>query len=169
LLSPSGPSLKTEDNSGPPGAEVLHLATDIFVTFRAPDRSALVAIGLTPEAAAEFCAGGNLEPGEGIEDFLVRPDGSFKKLTKSGHKVGLLVFPGDAENVCATPIASGSGVFTETDNALLGDRRNDSFGLRIRGQVTNLAGLKQHVLVVYKAVFNQGTGFKENVVKVAVN
>lgn len=141
----------------------------IFLTFRAPDRSAFVAVGLTPQTAAEFCAGGNPLFGESLEGFLVRPVGSFKKLEKSDGKVGLVVYPGDAADICGTPIASGSGTFTSTDNALLADRRNDSFGLRIRGQVTNGAGAKQHVLVVFHAVSNQGAGFDQKVVKVSVN
>ena len=101
---------------------------------------------------------------------MIRPDGSFKELFK-GKKVGLLLFPGGTEDICsADPVAAGTGNYTLTDNDLIvSGRRTNSFGFRIRGNVTDEGGEKHHVLVVVKLLFNGNFGLKENVQSVKVN
>lgn len=68
------------------------------------------------------------------------------------------------------PIANGTGTYTSTDNDfIVSGQRGNSFGFRIRGQVTDLGAEKHHVLVVVKRLISATHGLRTLVTKVSVN
>jgi len=163
------PSFRTGNNAAGPGALVIRSGTAFFVTFTAPGSANLVAAGLSEGQLADFCSSGESPLGEAIEQIVIRPDGSVHDLFKA-RNVPLLLFPADAESICTVaPLAVGRGNYTRTDNDLFvtGGRTN-SFGFRIRGQVTDASGDKHHVLVVFKGQLNRVHGARQHV-KVNVN
>jgi len=118
---------------------------------------------------AEFCNGTEPEFG-GMKDLFVQtPSGNVHGLFKSDGKVPLLLFPAGTEDICSgSPVAEGTGLYTDQFSNLFGGPGRGTAGFRIRGQVTDLAGERHHVLVVDHSQLGP-TGFKDLVVKIKVN
>src|SRR6185295_17626688 len=99
-------------------------------------------IGAGARGIVPFCSGAeDFEEGVSLDHFVERPNGGESSLFKSDGKVGLLLFPASAEDICsAPPVAQGTGIWTDQASNFLGGpgRANGSF--RFRGQVTDRSG-----------------------------
>ena len=63
--------------------------------------------------------------GVSIDHFVERPNGGESSLFKSDGKVGLLLFPESAEDICsAAPVAQGTGLWTDQGSNFLGGPRS---------------------------------------------
>jgi hypothetical protein len=165
----SAPSFRTEKSPPGGGAEVTHGDGTFFSTFSRPGAPYFVAIGLTASAAAEFCRGGDPELGAGKDVIVEAPNGNVHTLFKSAGKVPLLLFPAGTEDICGgSPVAQGTGVYTDVSSNVFGGNGRGTAGFRIRGQVTDLAGEKHHVLVVVQQHLGPN-GFEDVVMKIKVN
>jgi hypothetical protein len=67
-----------------------------------------------------------------------------------------------------SPVAEGTGIFTDVASNLFGGPGRGTSGLRIRGTVTDLAGERHHVLVVVQSQLGPN-GFVDHVRKINVN
>jgi hypothetical protein len=165
----SAPSFRTDKSPSGPGAQVTHGKGGFFSTFRAPGAPYFVAIGLTAGAAAEFCRGGDPELGASKDLIVEGPNENVHTLFKSDGKVPLLLFPAGTEDICdGSPVAEGTGIYTDVSSNVFGGHGRGTAGFRIRGQVTDLAGEKHHVLVVVHQHLGPD-GFEDLVVKIDVN
>jgi len=118
---------------------------------------------------ADFCSGGDPELG-GLKDLFVQaPNGNAHLVFKSDGKVPLLLFPAGTEDICSgSPVAEGTGLYIDISSNLFGGPGRGTAGFRIRGQVTDLAGERHHVIVVVQSQLGP-TGFTDLVVKIKVN
>lgn len=83
-------------------------------------------------------------------------------------KVPLLLFPAGTEDLCSgSPVAEGTGLYTDVSSNLIGGHGRGTAGVRIRGQVTDLAGKRHHVLVVAQQHLGPH-GFEDVVLKIDV-
>lgn len=166
--SASARSLRTQNSPPGPGAMVFHSKGGFFSTWRGD--GFLVEIGATARGVRQFCSGAeDFEDGESLDHFVERPNGGESSVFKSDGKVGLLLFPESAEDICsAAPVAQGTGLWTDQASNFLGGpgRANGSF--RFRGQVFDRSGQRHHVLVVVHAQVRRD-GFHFIVDKVKVN
>jgi hypothetical protein len=165
----SAPSFRTEQSPPGPGAQVSHSDGGFFSTFKAPGAPYFVAIGLTASAAVETCRGGDPELGALRSLFVERSNGGVHLLFKSDGKVPLLLYPAGTEDICSgSPVAEGTGTFTDVSSNLFGGPGRGTSGFRIRGTVTDLAGERHHVLVVVHSQLGPN-GFVDLVKKINVN
>jgi hypothetical protein len=165
----AAPSFRTEHSPPGPGALVSRGNGGFFSTFRAPGAPYFVAIGLTTQTAEETCRGGEPELGALRSMFVEKPNGDVHLLFKSDHKVPLLLYPAGTEDICdGSPVAEGTGTFTDIASNLFGGPGRGTSGFRIRGTVTDLAGERHHVLVVVHSQLGPN-GFVDLVKKISVN
>ena len=165
----SAPSFRTEHSPPGPGAQVSRGEGGFFATFKAPGAPYFVAIGLTASAAVETCRGGDPELGALRSLFVERSNGGVHVLFKSDGKVPLLLYPAGTEDICSgSPVARGTGTFTDLSSNLFGGPGRGTSGYRIRGTVTDLAGERHHVLVVVHSQLGPN-GFVDRVRKINVN
>ncbi|HEX3236011.1 MAG TPA: hypothetical protein VHR41_17585 [Gemmatimonadales bacterium] len=165
----SSPFFRTEKSPSGPGAQVSRSNGQFFATFKAPGAPYFVAIGATASAAADFCTGGDPEFGASKDLFVEAPNGNVNFVFKSDGKVPLLLFPAGTESICdGSPVAEGTGLYTDISSNLFGGHGRGTSGFRIRGQVRDQAGDKHHVLVVVQSQLGP-TGFNDLVVKIKVN
>ena len=66
-----------------------------------------------------------------------------------------------------TPVAEGTGIYTDISSNLFGGPGRGTAGFRIRGTVTDLAGERHHVLVVVHSQLGPG-GLQDLVTKINV-
>lgn len=135
-----------------------------------PGAPYFVAIGLSASDARQFCSGGP-EPEFGAlrSLFVERPNGGVHFLFKSKGKVPLLLYRAGTEDICdGTPVAAGTGSFSDISSNLFGGPGRGTSGFRIVGTVTDLAGRRHHVLVVVHS-FLGPTGFVDRVRKINVH
>jgi hypothetical protein len=164
----SRPSLRTEHNPDGPGAVVFHSNGQFFASFRAPGAPYFVLIGASSSAVREFCSGGDPEFGATKDIFAEGPNG-IHAVFKSDGKVPLLLFPAGTEDLCdGSPVAEGTGLYTDNSANLIGGHGRGTAGFRIRGQVKDQAGERHHVLVVVHSQLGPG-GFQDVVVKIDVH
>ena len=162
------PSFRTENSPPGPGAQVSHSKGQFFATFTAPGAPYFVAIGASASAVQEFCSGGDPEFGA-LKDVFVEKPNDVHAVFKSDGKVPLLLFPAGTEDICdGSPVAEGTGTYTDNFSNLFGGPGRGISGFRIRGQVTDQAGERHHVLVVVHRQFGPD-GFRDIVVKIKVN
>ena len=166
--SGSAPSLRTQNNQPGPGAMVFRGNGGFFSTWRGD--GFLVEIGATARGVVQFCRGDeDFEAGVSIDHFVERPNGGESSLFKSDGKVGLLLFPESAEDICsAAPVAQGTGLWTDQGSNFLGGPGRANGGFRFRGQVIDRSGQRHHVLVVVHSQIRRD-GFHFIVDKVKVN
>jgi hypothetical protein len=165
----TGPSFRSEHSPPGPGAQVSHGRGGFFVTFKQPGAPYFIAVGVTPEEAADFCSGGDPDFAPSRDLFVEGPNGNIHGVFKSDGKVPLSLYPPDTEDICSgTPVAQGSGIYTDNGSNIFGGNGRGNTGFRIRGQVTDLAGDRHHVLVVVRQHLGPN-GFEDLVVKVSVN
>jgi hypothetical protein len=161
-LEPAGPELPTARSPGNPGALVIRFEGALGLFFSGPDEQYSVLAGLTPADLAALCADEafSFEPIQGQD--VIRPDGSVHEVTQ-GRNVTILVFQGAFADFCAqAPLATGRGRWTNTDNDLFVSlNRTNSFGFRLRGQVTEPGGERHHVLVKFHGLINRQGVFRE--------
>ena len=101
--------------------------------------------------------------------FVERSNGGVHLLFKSDGKVPLLLYPAGTDDICSgSPVAEGTGIFTDIASNLFGGPGRGTSGFRIRGTVTDLAGERHHVLVVVQS-FLGPNGFVDRVRKINVN
>jgi hypothetical protein len=101
--------------------------------------------------------------------FVERPNGGVHVLFKSDGKAPLLLYQAGTEDICSgTPVAEGTGTYTDLSSNLFGGPGRGTSGFRIRGTVTDLAGERHHVLVVVHSQLGPN-GFVELVTKINVN
>jgi len=161
------PSLRTENSPPGPGAMVFRGGGQFFATWRGD--GFLVEIGASARNVAQFCTSPDFESGELLDHFVERPNGGESSWFKSGGKVPMLLFPDSAEDICsAAPVAQGTGLYTDNGSNFLGGKGRANGSFRIRGQVTDQSGKRQHVLVVVHSQIRQD-GFHFIVDKVKVN
>jgi hypothetical protein len=166
----SVPSFRSEHSPPGPGTRVSHGSGGFFSTISSPGAPYFIAIGLSASGAAQLCSGGE-EPEFGPlrSLFVERPNGGVHLLFKSDGKVPLLLYPAGTEDICsASPVAEGTGTFTDIASNLFGGPGRGTSGTRIRGTVTDLAGERHHVLVVIQT-FLGPNGFVDRVRKISVN
>lgn len=164
----AAPSFRTDKSPAGPGALVTHGSGQFFSTFTAPGAPYFVAIGLTPRAVVEFCAGGDPELAPSKAHFVERQNGGVQTLFKSAGKAPLLLFPAGTEDICdGSPVAEGTGVYTDNSSNVFGGNGRGTSGFRIRGQVTDQAGERLHVLVVVHSHLGPN-GFEDIVRKIEV-
>jgi hypothetical protein len=73
------------------------------------------------------------------------------------------------EDICSgSPVAEGTGLYTDISSNLFGGQGRGTSGFRIRGEVTDLSGERHHVLVVVQSQLGPN-GFEDLVVKIKVN
>ena len=165
----SAPSFRTEHSPAGPGALVSRGNGGFFATFSAPGAPYFVAIGLTESAAVETCRGGDPELGALRSLFVERSNDGVHVLFKSDGKVPLLLYPAGTEDICSgSPVARGTGTFTDLSSNLFGGPGRGTSGYRIRGTVTDLAGERHHVLVVVHSQLGPD-GLQDRVTKINVN
>jgi hypothetical protein len=103
------------------------------------------------------------------DQFVERPNGGVHVRFKSDGKVPLLLYPAGTESICdGTPVAEGTGIYTEISSNLFGGPGRGTVGFRIRGTVTDLAGERHHVLVVVHSQLGPD-GLQDLVTKINVN
>ena len=116
----------------------------------------------------DFCSGGDPELGALKDLFVEMPNGNVHAVFKSDGKVPLLLFPAGTEDIChGSPVAEGTGLYTDISSNLFGGHGRGNVGVRIRGQVRDLAGTRHHVLVVAQQHLGPN-GFEDLVLKVEV-
>ncbi len=116
----------------------------------------------------EFCSGGDPELGGLKTHFVEQPHGGAQTLFKSAGKVPLLLFPAGTEDICdGSPVAEGTGTYTDGSANLFRGIGQGTSGFRIRGQVTDQAGTRLHVLVAVHSQLGPG-GFVDIVNKIEV-
>jgi len=166
--SVSAPSLRTQNSPPGPGAMVFRGTGGFFSTWRGD--GFLVEIGATARGVAQFCSGADdFESGQSLDHFVERPNGGESAVFKSDGKVGLLLFPESAEDICsAAPMAQGTGLWIDQGSNFLGGPGRANGGFRFRGQVTDRTGRRHHVLVVVRTQIRRD-GFHFIVDKVKVN
>jgi len=165
--SAAAPSLRTANSPPGPGAMVFRGKGGFFSTWRGD--GFLVEIGATAKGVTQFCSGAeDFEEGESLDHFVERPNGGESSLFKSDGKVGLLLFPASAEDICsAPPVAQGTGLWTDQASNFLGGPGRANGGFRFRGQVTDQSGQRHHVLVVvHSQIRRDGFHFIVDKVKV---
>jgi len=166
----SVPSFRTEHSPPGPGTRISHGSGGFFSTISSPGAPYFIAIGLTGSGARQICSGGE-EPEFGADRslFVERPNGGVHLLFKSDGKVPLLLYPAGTQDICSgSPVAEGTGTFTDIASNLFGGPGRGTSGTRIRGTVTDLAGERHHVLVVLQT-FLGPNGFVDRVRKITVN
>ncbi len=157
----SGPTLRTVQNPDGPGAFVIRFETSLGFLFSDGESNVTVIAGVTPDQLAALCAGGEFTFEPATEQLVFRPDGSIHQLFRA-KGVTLLVFEGANVDFCAvSPFGVGQGNFTQTDNDLtVSGRRTNSFGFRIRGQVSDGSGGRTHVLAKFHALITRSGLFR---------
>lgn len=152
---PVGPEFRTANNPNGPGALVIRFESALALFFSGPDEEFSVIAGLTLTDLAALCAEEefSFEPIQGQD--VIRPDGSVHEVNQG--RVTILVFEGAFADFCAgPPFAVGRGRWTSTDNDLfVSGNRTNSFGFRLRGQVTEPDGERHHVLVKFHGLINR--------------
>jgi len=160
------PSFRSQKHPSGPGAQVFHDHGQFFATFRQPG-SPFILIGASASAVRVFCRGGDPDFAPFKELFVEGPNGIHSTF-KSDGKVPLLVYRPGTEDLCdGSPIAQGTGLYTDNTSNLVGGHGRGNASSRVRGQVTNLAGERQHVLVSFHEQLGP-TGFEDVVVKISV-
>ena len=161
------PSLRTEHNADGPGAVVFHGRGQFFATVNEPGAPYFIAIGVSAAGAREFCRGGDPDFGASKDLFAEGPNG-IHAVFKSDGKVPLLLYRPGTEDICdGSPVAVGTGIFTDNSSNLIGGHGRGVASSRIRGTVTTPAGKRLHVLVVMHSQLGPN-GFEDLVLKIQV-
>jgi hypothetical protein len=164
----STPSFRTQNSPPGPGAQVSRGSGGFFATVNEPGAPYFVLIGASAAAVADFCRGGDPEFGNLNSMFVEAPNGNVHAVFKTTGKVPLLLYRAGTEDLCdGSPVAEGSGLYTDISSNLFGGHGRGTSGFRIRGQVTDKAGQRHHVLVVVQSHLGRN-GFEDVVRKVQV-
>ncbi|MDF1501402.1 hypothetical protein [Roseisolibacter sp. H3M3-2] len=148
LAPGAAPSRRTEHAPAGPGAQISRGGGQFVVSVRVPDAPYFVVIGASASAARDFCSGGDPEFGPSRDLFAEGPNG-IHAVFRSDGKVPLLLYPAGTEDLCSgTPVAEGTGLYTEVSSNIVGGHGRGTDGFRVRGQVTEAGGAVRHVLVV---------------------
>jgi hypothetical protein len=145
------PSFRTANNPDGPGALVVRVeGLGIGFADRIPDTEFSYFIGFTLEEFAEACAQEEFPgppPGSVFEQFVLRPDESIQHLFRAIRAPLLAWNVGTVDFCSAPPFAVGTAQFILTDNDLIfSGRRANSFGFRVHGTATALAGGQRYRL-----------------------
>jgi hypothetical protein len=164
-----GPALRSAHSPPGPGAFVIRTEGTFGFYFSDPDERYSVLGGLSRDQLAALCSGADFTFEPAREQLVFRPDGSIHQIFRA-RRVTVHVFEGAFADICGTPFAVGQGNYTNTDNDLaVSFRRTNSFGFRLRGQVTDGSGGRHHLLAKFRALIMRSGLFRELFSEIKLN